>query len=52
VREDGCVLDAVEVGPRTLFGCVDAMIEVGDEAGDGALEVDVGFPRKGVGRRR
>jgi hypothetical protein len=32
-----------------LFGGVDAVIEVGDEAGDGALEVDVVFPQGVVG---
>ena len=40
---DGGVLDAVEV-PAHLFGGVDAVVEVGDETGDGTLEVDVVFP--------
>ena len=40
---DGSVLDAVEV-PTYLFGGVDAVVEVGDETGDGTLEVDVVFP--------
>jgi hypothetical protein len=48
VRQDGRVLDAVEVA-ADLFGGVDAVIEVGDEAGDGALEVDVVFPERVVG---
>ena len=48
VGEDGCVLDPVEVA-ADLFGGVDAVIEVGDEAGDGALEVDVVFPERVVG---
>jgi hypothetical protein len=43
VGEDGGVLDAVEVA-ADLFGGVDAVIEVGDEAGNGALEVDVVLP--------
>ena len=46
--EDGGVLDTVEVA-ADLFGGVDAVIEVGDEAGDGALEVDVVFPERVVG---
>ena len=32
-----------------LFGGVDAMVEVRDEAGDGPLEVDVVFPEGVVG---
>ena len=48
VGEDGRVLDTVEVA-ADLFGGVDAVIEVGDEAGDGALEVDVVFPERVVG---
>ena len=32
-----------------LFGGMDAVIEVGDEAGDGALEVDVVLPEGVVG---
>ena len=43
VGVDGGVLDAVEV-VTDFFRSVDAMIEVGDEAGDGPLEVDVVFP--------
>ena len=43
VGEDGVVLDAVEVA-ADLFGGVDAVVEIGDEAGDGALEVDVVLP--------
>ena len=43
VGEDGRVLDTVEVA-ADLFGSVDAVIEVGDEAGDGTLEVDVVLP--------
>jgi hypothetical protein len=48
VGEDGRVLDPVEVA-ADLFGGVDAVIEIGDEAGDGALEVDVVFPEGVVG---
>ena len=48
VGEDGCALDAVQVA-ADLFGGVDAMIEVGDEAGNGALEVDVVFPECVIG---
>jgi len=42
------MLDLVEVA-ADLFGGVDAVIEVGDEAGDGALEVDVVFPEGVIG---
>ena len=45
VGENGVVLDAVEM-PANLFGCVDTVVEVGDEAGDGALEVDVVLPER------
>ena len=48
VGADGGVLDAVEVSAH-LFRGVDAMVEIGDEAGDGALEVDVVFPEGVVG---
>jgi len=48
VSGDGGVLDAVEV-LTYLFGGVDAVVEIGDEAGDGALEVDVVFPEGVVG---
>jgi len=48
VGADGSVLDAVEV-PAHLFRSVDAVVEIGDEAGDGALEVDVVFPKGVVG---
>ena len=48
VGEDGGVLDTVEVA-ADLFGGVDAVIEVGDEAGNGALEVDVVLPEGIVG---
>ena len=41
--EDSGVLNLVEVA-ADLFGGVDAMVEVGDEAGDRALEVDVVLP--------
>lgn len=46
--DDGGVLDAIEVAAN-LFGSVDAVIKVGDEASDGALEVDVVFPEGVVG---
>ena len=45
---DGGMLDTVEVF-ADLLGGVDAVIEVGDEAGDGALEVDVVLPEGVVG---
>ena len=48
VGADGGVLDVVEMATY-LFGGVDAVVEVGDEAGDGALEVDVVFPERVVG---
>jgi hypothetical protein len=48
VGTDGVVLDLIEMASY-LFGGVDAMIEVGDEAGDRALEVDVVFPQSVVG---
>ena len=48
VAADGGVLDAVEV-LADLFGGVDAVVEVGDEAGDGALEVNVVLPEGVVG---
>jgi hypothetical protein len=47
VGEDSVMLDAVEVAAN-LFGGVDAVVEVGDEAGDGAFEVDVVFPERVV----
>ena len=48
MREDGIVLDAIEV-TTYLFGGMDAVIEVGDEAGDGALEVNVVLPEGVIG---
>jgi hypothetical protein len=48
VGSDGGVLDLVEMAAY-LFGGVDAVVEVGDEAGDGALEVDVVLPEGVVG---
>jgi len=45
---DGGALDCVEVF-ADLFGGVDAVVEVGDEGGDRALEVDVVFPERVVG---
>ena len=45
---DGGVLDAVEV-LADFFGGVDAVVEVGDERSDGALEVDVVLPERVVG---
>ena len=45
---DGGVLDAVEMS-ADLFGSVDAVIEVGDEACDSPLEVDVVLPEGVVG---
>ena len=48
VGTNGGVFDMVEV-VTDLFGSVDAMVEVRDEAGDGSLEVDVVFPESVVG---
>jgi hypothetical protein len=48
VSEDGCVLDTVKMA-ADLFRGVDAVIEVGDEAGDCALEVDVVLPEGVIG---
>ena len=48
LRGDGGVLDAVEVA-ADLGGAVNAVVEVGDEGGDGALEVDVVLPERVVG---
>ena len=48
VGPDGVVFDLIEVASH-LFGCVDAMIEVGDEAGNRTLEVDVVLPEGIVG---
>jgi hypothetical protein len=45
---DGGVLDVVEV-LADLLGRVHAVVEVGDERGDGALEVDVVLPQRVVG---
>jgi hypothetical protein len=41
------VLDTVEVA-TDLFGGMDAVVEVGDEAGNGPLEVDVVLPQRVV----
>ena len=48
VGGDGGVLAEVEVLADFFVG-VDAVVEVGDEGGDGALEVDVVFPEGVVG---
>ena len=48
MRGDGGALAEVEVF-ADLFGGVDAVVEVGDEGGDGALEVDVVLPQGVVG---
>jgi hypothetical protein len=48
VGANGGVLDVVQVSAH-LFGGVDTVVEIGDEAGDGALEVDVVFPESVVG---
>jgi hypothetical protein len=45
---DGGVFDAVEMA-ADFFGCVDAVIEVRDKAGNGALEIDVVLPEGVVG---
>jgi hypothetical protein len=47
VGGDGGVLDAVEMLAH-LFGGVGAVVEVGDEGGDGSLEVDVVLPESVV----
>lgn len=48
MRGDGGVLALVEVA-ADLFGCVDAVVEIGDEGGDDALKVDVVLPEGVVG---
>ncbi len=48
MRVDGGVLNAVEMATY-LFGGVDAVVKVGDEAGDGPFEVDVVLPESVVG---
>jgi hypothetical protein len=48
VGTDGVVLDLIEMASH-LFGCVDAMIEVGDETGNRTFEVDVVLPESVVG---
>ena len=48
MRVDGVVLNAVEMATY-LFGGVDPVVKVGDEAGDGPLEVDVVLPESVVG---
>ena len=48
VGGDGGMLDLVEMA-ADLFGSVDAVVEVGDERGDGPLEVDVVLPEGVVG---
>jgi hypothetical protein len=47
-RSDGSVLAAIEMFAN-LLGCVDPMIEVGDEGGDGAFKVNVVLPERVVG---
>lgn len=46
--EDSGVLNLVEVA-ADLFGGVDAVVEVGDKAGNGPLKVDVVLPESIVG---
>jgi hypothetical protein len=48
VGADGGVFDVIEV-LADLFGAELTVVEVGDEAGDRALEVDVVFPQRVVG---
>ena len=48
VGTDGVVLDLIEMASH-LFGCVDAMIEVGDKTGNCTFEVDVVLPESVVG---
>ena len=45
---NGGVLNVIEAFAN-LFGVVEAMVEVGDEGGDSALEVDVILPERVVG---
>lgn len=48
MRCDGCMLAMVEM-LANLCGSVYLMIEIGDEARDGAFEVDVVLPKRIVG---
>jgi hypothetical protein len=48
VGADSVVFNSVEVAPD-LFRGMNAMIKVGDEAGDGTLEVDIVLPKSVVG---
>lgn len=48
VGPDGVVLDLIEMASH-LFGCMDAMIKVGDETRDRTFEVDVVLPESVVG---
>ena len=45
---DGVALDRIKV-PANLFPRVDTVVEIGDEGGDSALEVDVVLPQGVVG---
>ena len=45
---DRGVLDAIEM-TADLFGSVDAVVQIGDKAGDRTLEVDVVLPEGVVG---
>ena len=48
VGEHCGVLDAIEMA-ADLFGGVNAVVQIGDEAGDGALEVNIVLPERVVG---
>jgi hypothetical protein len=48
VREDRVMLNTIKT-TADLLGSVDAVVEVGDEAGDCPLEVDVVLPEGIVG---
>jgi hypothetical protein len=48
VGGDGGVLAEVEV-LADLFSSMDAVVEVGDERGDGLLEVDIVLPERVIG---
>ena len=48
VDADSLVFDSVEMA-ADLFDCVNAVVEVGDKAGDGTLKVDIVLPKRVVG---
>ena len=48
MRGDGGVFDPVEM-TAYLIGGVDAVVKIGDKAGDRSLEVDIVLPQRVVG---